>query len=322
MKDSIDVVFSFDTTGSMASYISQVRQNKKKTISDLFKHIPNLRVGLISHGDYCDGDDVINILDLTKCKQSLKQFIRTTPNTFGGDSPECYELVLNEARNFNWTSGKNKALVVIGDSTPHQVGYRYGSYTNKLDWKNELGLLVESGINVYPVKCLNWGTHDFYNHIARVSGTPKLTLNQFSNINDLLTAICFERADKLNEVEKVIGRKSVRRFVEQLKGTVKTRYDVTELEDGVANLDRFQVFSVPYDCSIKDFVEDEGLVFKKGKGFYEWTKTETIQDYKDVVAISKDDEDMVYFGKAARKKLGIPMSTTRAKPPRLSKDQG
>ncbi len=53
-KDTIDLLFSFDTTGSMYPCLTQVRRYVEQTTKDLFKFIPNIRIGIIAHGDYYD----------------------------------------------------------------------------------------------------------------------------------------------------------------------------------------------------------------------------------------------------------------------------
>jgi hypothetical protein len=51
IPEPIDVVFSFDTTGSMYPCLSQVRRSVKETAKRLFAEIKGLRVGVIAHGD-------------------------------------------------------------------------------------------------------------------------------------------------------------------------------------------------------------------------------------------------------------------------------
>lgn len=97
-----DIVFSFDTTGSMGSCIADVRRNIERVSTKLFDQIPSLRLAIIAHGDYCDSEDTIRILDFTTDKESIKKFIKNAPNTSGGDYPECYELVLHRARELSW----------------------------------------------------------------------------------------------------------------------------------------------------------------------------------------------------------------------------
>jgi hypothetical protein len=61
-------------------------------------------------------------------------------------------------------------------------------------------------------------------------------------------------------------------------------------------------------------VTENGLRFKKGRGFYEFTKTETIQGGKEVVLMEKKTGDM-FSGKKAREMLGLPDGeTARVRP--------
>ena len=50
---------------------------------------------------------------------------------------------------------------------------------------------------------------------------------------------------------------------------------------------RFQVLDVDERQDIKSFVQKNSLVFKTGRGFYEFTKAEKISDKKEVVLIDK-----------------------------------
>jgi hypothetical protein len=82
---------------------------------------------------------------------------------------------------------------------------------------------------------------------------------------------------------------------------------------------RFQVLNVDVDISIKAFVLENGLTFKVGRGFYEFTKTETIQGHKEIILMDRKTGDL-FAGEAARDLLGLPMGTTvRIKPSNLEK---
>lgn len=50
----IDVVISFDTTGSMYPVLTQVRRKMKEAVNRLMDELPGIHIGLIAHGDYCD----------------------------------------------------------------------------------------------------------------------------------------------------------------------------------------------------------------------------------------------------------------------------
>ena len=86
---------------------------------------------------------------------------------------------------------------------------------------------------------------------------------------------------------------------------------------------RFQVLAVDADTPIKSLVQENGLRFNVGRGFYEFTKeftkTETIQAGKEVVLIDKKTGDR-FSGRKARELLGLPDGeTTRLKPTSLEK---
>jgi hypothetical protein len=149
MKDSIEIVMGFDVTGSMAPAIFQVRRDVEKTIKELFQVVPNLRVGICTIGDYCDGNGLFKKLDLTTNQNDICNFVNKAQASGGGDASEAYEYALNQVRQFSWSAGKNKAFVLIADDQPHPVGYRYGSMVNKLDWRNEAKLGTSFRFKIY-----------------------------------------------------------------------------------------------------------------------------------------------------------------------------
>jgi hypothetical protein len=324
MKNDIEVVVSFDTTGSMYPCITQVRREVTSFIKRLFKEVPDLRIGVCSHGDYCDARStyVFKKHELSTDQQDLVNFVNNCGNTYGGDAPECYELVLHEARNFNWSSDKHKVLILIGDDVPHGPSERQNIDYNKgvgLDWRNELKCLLDMGVKVYGVQALNRSHADsFYNEIAKITGGFRLELNQFSDTIDLIEAICYQQVgqDAVDTFvkSKVDSGKANRTMVlnftiltgkeVEFKSTeMKKRFYAKDLDAVPAG--RFQVLHVDEDCSIKEFVEDQGLRFKTGRGFYEFTKSTKIQDYKEVILEDKLTGDF-FCGNKAREICGLP----------------
>ena len=192
IKKATEVVFSFDSTGSMSSCIANVRNHIEKTCEELFENIPDLKIGFIAHGDYCDLEKCYTVLSLTNDKAKIFDFIRTTPNTCGGDSPECYELALNLAKTLGWSDAKGgKVLVMIGDEEPHEPDYPDNK--DKLDWKKELNDLKTMGIDVYPLQCLyhenNISANHFWKTIAETFDTPLLKLDSFQDSSIMFTGI-------------------------------------------------------------------------------------------------------------------------------------
>jgi len=327
MNQNIEVVFTFDTTGSMYPCLTQVRRTLKETVTKLFREIPNIRIGIIAHGDYCDEGStyVTKILDFSQNPSEIVSFVDRVQATGGGDSPECYERVLFEARTkLSWTAGKHKVIALIGDDVPHEASY-YGN-KDKINWRNELGLLLESNINVYGVQALNrsHATH-FYEEIALKTKGFHLNLDQFAHVVDMIMAVCYKQVsdEALSSFERQVkdaGR--MNRSLDNIFGRLLNRKVSTEFRE--KNLEsvspgRFQILTVDHDMPIKQFAENEGLTFKPGRGFYEFTKASTIQDYKEVILMDRKSGDL-FSGAKARELLGLPKSgTVRVSPEHLHK---
>lgn len=317
-KEAIEVVVSFDTTGSMYPCLTQVRREVKETVTRLVKEIPNIRIGVIAHGDYCDAGStyVTKRLDLTDDLKSIVKFVETVGPTGGGDAAECYELVLHEARSFSWSAGKAKVLVLIGDDVPHSP--KEAQNTKKLDWRNELDLLSEATIKVYGVQCLNRRhATQFYEEIARKTGGFHLSLDQFSNVTDLIMAVCFQQqgAEPLQNYEQEVEKKgrmnrSMFDVFSTLMGRSKTDGAAAKKYARTGDLKavppgRFQALRVEKDVPIADFVRENGLTFKIGRGFYEFTKKVTVQAHKEIILMDKTTGDF-FSGDKARDIVGIP----------------
>lgn len=151
----LDMVIAFDTTGSMCAYIEAVKLNIKKLIPKLFKQNPDLRIGIVAFGDYCDMPSkdrfgkAYQVCELTDNENRLIEFITKAQSTSGGDSDEFYELVIKKiVEETNWREGSTKAVLLIADAEPHRVGYSYNDrvVNNQIDWREEAKKAAEKGI--------------------------------------------------------------------------------------------------------------------------------------------------------------------------------
>lgn len=135
----IEVAFSFDTTGSMSAALEEVKGRIKDIAQKLQSDVPGIRIAIFAHGDYCDKHTyIIKWIDFGASLPELHDFVNNCERTGGGDGPECYELVLRRATEvLSWTPGSKRSLVIIGDNIPHEPGYKYGDFTNDIDWRDE-----------------------------------------------------------------------------------------------------------------------------------------------------------------------------------------
>lgn len=345
ISNKIDLVVSFDTTGSMYPVLSQVRTEVEKFVHTMFSEFSNLKLGVIAHGDYCDKDDpyTIRVMDLTRDEDRLCKFVKETDKTYGGDADECYELVLNTARKeISWRKGAQHVLVMIGDASPH--GIHYPQNTEHLDWEEEAKQLGKEDVKIFSVHALSYyrsSSKGFYKSIAELSGGVYLTLDQFNEIIELIKATCYQQGgeEKLNEYISIIrdnGKmtNSMDRNFRRLKGekveepeygygrthtrkATSTRRksdepvtikEMAELEPVMPG--RFQVMTVDENCDIKGFVTKNGIEFKKGRGFYELSKVETVQQYKEIIMQDRETGEM-FVGSQVREKLGLQPQTEK-----------
>ncbi|MEM7725504.1 MAG: vWA domain-containing protein [Cyanobacteria bacterium P01_A01_bin.45] len=323
-NSSVEVVFSFDTTGSMYPCLTQVRRKIKESVTRLMNEIPLIKIGIIAHGDYCDEGStyVTKILDLSSDIDAICKFVQTVEPTFGGDAPECYELVLHQSQSLSWSDSASKSVVLIGDDIPHAPARN----PQKLNWREEIKKLAQKEILVYGVQALNRShATPFYQELANKSGGFHVNLNQFAYITDLFLAVCYQQSssEQLQNYEQEIisqGRMSrgLNNIFNSMMGRGETSYyeaaDLRSVSPG-----RFQVLDIDENTPIKSFVLENGLNFKVGRGFYEFTKKETIQGYKEIILMERKTGDL-FEGEAARELLGIPTGeTVRLKPNNLEK---
>ena len=151
----LDMVIAFDTTGSMSSYIGDVKKHVTDLIPKLLNANPKMRIGIVAFGDYCDMESSSNfgnayqVLPLTDNKKKIIGFVSRANDTGGGDGDEFYELVIKKiTEETKWRKDAQKAVLLIADSYPHIVGYSYGNIVNnaQIDWKKEAKKSAELGI--------------------------------------------------------------------------------------------------------------------------------------------------------------------------------
>ena len=130
----------------------------KTLVSELLGMVPNLRIGIMAHGDYCDktgtgGYTLRRMYKLSNNPEDIHEFMSTCAPTGGGDADECYELVLQKAREMKWSKRAScKTLVLIGDANPHAPEYVWDGKAIGIDWKAECAGLKKQGIKVC-IKC-------------------------------------------------------------------------------------------------------------------------------------------------------------------------
>jgi hypothetical protein len=195
---SIEICFAFDTTGSMASCIGDLKQKLQGMMEQLLKDIPSIKISIMGVGDYCDAQStyVITKLDFSNDIDTLVGFVQNLKATYGGDAPECYELALMEAQKLNWTTGVDESLVtrclvMIGDDVPHGK-----NECLRIDWKEQVANVRDKiGAKIYSVQCGKDSSADeFYQTMADDTLGQRFTLQNFNKMSELFMALCYREA--------------------------------------------------------------------------------------------------------------------------------
>ena len=195
----LDMVIAFDTTGSMASYIDAVKEHVKELIPRLFKQNPDLRVGIVAFGDYCDMPNkykfgsAYQVCELTDDENKLIEFITNAQNTSGGDGDEFYELVIKKiVEETNWRESSTKAVLLIADAEPHKVGYSYDDIVvnNQIDWREEAKKAAEKGIkfDTLTIYKTRW-----YKELSSITNGVNASFSTSSKTSQLVEAAALAR---------------------------------------------------------------------------------------------------------------------------------
>lgn len=159
-KGKLDMVIAFDTTGSMSAYIEDVRRQVTEMIPRIFKDNEDLRLGIVAFGDYCDMEDrdtfgdAYQSISLTDNENDIIRFVKESKDISGGDGDEFYELVLKKIIDESpWREDSSKAILLIADADPHEVGYTYLNYVvrNQIDWRIEAKRAADMKIKIDTV---------------------------------------------------------------------------------------------------------------------------------------------------------------------------
>lgn len=119
-RNGLDVVITFDSTGSMAGEIQQVKEQISRIGSTLLKLVPKTRLSICTYRDMGDEYQVKG-LPLTSDLSEVQYYLNSISAGGGGDHPEAVDLGLQWAMNNNqFRPQARKVILVFGDAPPHR----------------------------------------------------------------------------------------------------------------------------------------------------------------------------------------------------------
>lgn len=197
----LDMVIAFDTTGSMGSYIGQVKNHVSGLVPQLLKDNPNMRIGIVAFGDYCDMKsatvfgDAYQVLHPTDNEKDIISFVKKAKGTGGGDGDEFYELVIKKiTEETPWREDATKTVLFIADASPHKVGYSYGNIVQnaQIDWREEAKKASEKGIQFDTIS-IHGSRFGWYEELAHITDGIYTEFRSSQKTSDYIKTVAYAR---------------------------------------------------------------------------------------------------------------------------------
>ena len=218
----LDMVIAFDTTGSMSAYINAVKTHVKELVPKLFSSNPDLRIGIVAFGDYYDMESKDNfgnayqVLGLTNDENEIIKFINKAQNTSGGDGDEFYELVIKKiTEETTWREGSTKAVLLIADAAPHEVGYSYRNIVRnaQIDWREEAKKASELGIK-FDTMTINPRYVEWYKDLSAMTNGVSVPFKNSGKTSQVIEAAALSRGGTRTKAMYMATMDSVKDDVE------------------------------------------------------------------------------------------------------------
>ena len=156
---------------------------------------------------------------------------------------------------------------------------------------NNNGIAYMRRIGVGEERCAVWDTNSVHGIVDAVSTIRTATDNFMTN-----------RASGVRGTRSVFS-------------TGADAVNTTTVKSALVPLDRntYKIHRVNKDSRIDEFVRAKTGDYKTGVGYYQLTKTETIQPQKQIIVVDKSN-GQAYSGQEARGLIGLPAKAVRVKP--------
>ena len=120
-EGGLDVVFVFDATHSMQSFLLQVKRKIEGLALAFRKLVPTSRIGLVAYqDDDAESRFLTRMQPLTFGTVSLTGFLQEIHAWGGTDLEEAVDVALREAiEQMAWGEKSKKIILLIGDAPPH-----------------------------------------------------------------------------------------------------------------------------------------------------------------------------------------------------------
>ncbi len=180
-KETLDVAFVIDTTGSMGDEIAYLQAEFVALSSSITERYPNAtqRWSLVVYRDL-DDDYVVRAYDFFDDVAAFQEQLGLQFAGGGGDFPEAPDRALAQAAGLDWRAGETTARLAfwVADA-PHHT-------ENADEMADAVDSLIDRGVHVYPVA--SSGVDDLTEHsmrsVAQLTGGRYLFLTDDSGVGN------------------------------------------------------------------------------------------------------------------------------------------
>jgi hypothetical protein len=201
----LDLLLVVDTTGSMETYLSEIRRQIFGMISEMRAHVSDVRWGVVAFKDHgAEGEDdtyLTQTLPFTSALGALAAFMsspKLAPG-LGGGGAEAVECALKAANEFSWRPGARKVLVLVGDKPPHGAGLDgFGCCPDRVDYRDEVERLAERDVAIYSIlvgDCLE--TRRVFEYFSARTQGKFLDLCHARDLPSSIVSVCHREAGSL-----------------------------------------------------------------------------------------------------------------------------
>lgn len=141
----VDFIFAIDITGSMQTYINQVKDNIADFTTNLTKRGIDYRLGLILFDD-----DISKVFKPTNKVADFIGWLAPVRAFGGGDEKENALEALDEATRFRFRPDAVRCVVLITDAPYHQAGEK-GMGTTRHTTQSIIEKLIKNDIRVFSI---------------------------------------------------------------------------------------------------------------------------------------------------------------------------
>lgn len=200
-KDTIDIVFCIDCSGSMGGVIHTAKQKVWDIVNEIAKERPKaaLRIGLIGYGN---ADRSYRKFELSDDLDEVFKNLMTFKDEGWGD--EWVGLVVHKATNeMKWTAGKNvlKILFVVGNETARQG-------PADMDYTRTAAAAIKKDIIVNAIYCAEDAEGETWKDMARLADGRYQTIHSQGGAVSIATPFDKDLSDlsaKLNSTYIAFG---------------------------------------------------------------------------------------------------------------------